>query len=302
VTGPERKRRPPQAEKPGRLPPGIREKVEHILLAHYAPPCLLVNADDDIVLTLGPVLAYLGTADRGSVTGLWDALPRDLLLPLRTLFERARSDSSHSARGSVFTGEPGRRRSIDVVVRALSGGGAGDLLLLIFEDPEWRVGVEPETDLDVTSRESAGAVAPKEAGTGPAVPVVVPGPEATRARRVLVIEDHMDRAEGMRLLLELRGYQVTVAHDAAMGIDKARQFQPEVVLCRVGIPGSMDGYGLARFFRADPELQGTCLVAITGAGREEAELAKKAGFDAHLPKPVDPAGLIQLLETLPRRT
>src|SRR6185295_10386844 len=99
-----------------------------------------------------------------------------------------------------------------------------------------------------------------------AVQAAVEAPE--RTRRCLVIEDHEDAAESLALLLRLIGHEAEVAFDAGEGLDKARQFRPEVVLCDIGLPGVMDGYAVARALRADPELRSVYLIALTGYGQE----------------------------------
>ena len=114
-------------------------------------------------------------------------------------------------------------------------------------------------------------------------------------RRCLVIEDHTDAAESLALLLQLTGHEAEVAFDAASGIEKARSFRPDVVLCDIGLPG-MDGYGVARALRADPETRSAFLIALTGYGQEEdRRRALEAGFDAHLTKPADLDALRRLL-------
>jgi two-component system, chemotaxis family, CheB/CheR fusion protein len=106
-------------------------------------------------------------------------------------------------------------------------------------------------------------------------------------RRVLVIEDNVDAADMLRAALELGGHVVDVAHDGMDGLRRARAFQPDVVLCDVGLPG-VTGYEVARSLRADPELRSTILVALTGyALPEDLTRAREAGFDLHLAKPLD---------------
>ena len=104
-------------------------------------------------------------------------------------------------------------------------------------------------------------------------------------RRVLVIEDDRDIAEGLRMVLTLDGHPVEVAHDGVEGLAKARAFEPDVVLCDIGLP-KKDGYQVARAIRADEQLRSAYLVALTGyAQAEDLEAARKAGFDEHLAKP-----------------
>jgi two-component system, chemotaxis family, CheB/CheR fusion protein len=103
--------------------------------------------------------------------------------------------------------------------------------------------------------------------------------------RVLVIEDSPDSAESLRAALEIVGHVVEVAHDGLQGIEKARSFRPEAVICDIGLPG-MDGYAVARTLRGDPLLRRVRLVALTGyAQPEDLARAREAGFDAHVSKP-----------------
>jgi PAS domain S-box-containing protein len=103
--------------------------------------------------------------------------------------------------------------------------------------------------------------------------------------RVLVIEDNDDAADTLREALELDAHVVEVAYSGREGIEKARAFHPEVVLCDIGLP-EMDGYEVARAMRADPELGRVGLVAVSGyAQPEDVAMSKEAGFDAHLAKP-----------------
>ena len=124
------------------------------------------------------------------------------------------------------------------------------------------------------------------------------GPAPDRCRRCLVIEDHQDAAESLALLLELIGHQAEVAFNAREGLEKARSFHPDIVLCDIGLPDGMDGYAVALSMRADPELRSAYIVALTGYGQEEdRQRAMEAGFDAHLTKPADLDALRRLLAT-----
>ncbi len=124
---------------------------------------------------------------------------------------------------------------------------------------------------------------------------------APRHRRCLLIEDHVDAAESLAMLLELIGHEVEVAFDGADGLAKARAQRPEVVLCDIGLPG-MDGYAVARALRAAPETGASFLIALTGYGQDDdRRRALEAGFDTHLTKPVDLDTLRRLLESAPPR-
>ena len=129
-------------------------------------------------------------------------------------------------------------------------------------------------------------------------PASLDSPEAGAgsSRRCLVIEDNVDAAESLGLLLRLAGHESEVAFDAEEGLEKARRLRPEIVLCDIGLPGRMDGYAVARAFRADPELRAAFLIALTGYGQEEdRRRALDAGFDTHLTKPADIDVLRRLL-------
>ncbi len=118
---------------------------------------------------------------------------------------------------------------------------------------------------------------------------------APRRRRVAVIEDNLDAADTLRLVLELAGHEVTVAYDGRDGMEKIRAFHPDLVLCDIGLP-EMDGYAVARAIRADPALAATELVAVSGyALPDDLRKAREAGFDRHLAKPVPLAQLDEVL-------
>ena len=125
-------------------------------------------------------------------------------------------------------------------------------------------------------------------------------PEQTAHRKILVVEDNPDAAATMRDLLELSGHEVELANSGADGVQAARAFHPEVVLCDLGLPG-MNGFEVAAELRRDPSTSSAKLIAVTGYGRDEdRRRSKEAGFDLHLTKPVDPAQLKAVLQERPR--
>lgn len=113
--------------------------------------------------------------------------------------------------------------------------------------------------------------------------------------RVLVIEDNIDAAETMQMLLAISGYDARMAHDAASAIKVASEFSPEVVFCDIGLPGK-DGYAVAQELRQLPGTRSSLLIALTGYGRDDdRRRATEAGFDGFQVKPVDPGALEALL-------
>jgi CheY-like chemotaxis protein len=112
----------------------------------------------------------------------------------------------------------------------------------------------------------------------------------------VVIEDHVDTAELMREVLAAAGHEVTTAHTGGDGIAAAKRISPDVVLCDVGLP-DIDGYAVARALRADAATKRARLIALTGYdGDHERRLAREAGFDRHVVKPIDPFTLEGLLQ------
>jgi PAS domain S-box-containing protein len=120
---------------------------------------------------------------------------------------------------------------------------------------------------------------------GPAA-VPAPAPLDRARRRVLVIEDDADVVDSLKKALEIFGHEVAIARNGRDGVAQAHAMRPEVVLCDIGLPG-MDGYQVARTLRADTELDGTLLVALSGYTQaDDVARAREAGFDEHLAKPV----------------
>jgi CheY-like chemotaxis protein len=114
--------------------------------------------------------------------------------------------------------------------------------------------------------------------------------------KVLVVDDSVDTADSLAMLLALDGYEVRTAHDGIEALAAARDFRPEVVLMDIGLPGA-DGYQVAETIRADQALHDVLLIAMTGYGQQEARSrSRAAGFDHHLVKPVDLGELRNLLD------
>jgi PAS domain S-box-containing protein len=136
----------------------------------------------------------------------------------------------------------------------------------------------------------------------PAAPPEPAAPAAPRSLSILVVEDNRDAAESLQMLLELSGHQVVVAHTGQSGLEAALRVRPDVALCDIGLPGGMDGYALARALRAAEETAGIVLIALTGYGQDEDKRqARESGYDQHMTKPVNPATLMSLLQTLASR-
>ena len=105
--------------------------------------------------------------------------------------------------------------------------------------------------------------------------------------RVLVVDDNQDAAELLAEALTDQGHLVRIAYDGAAALEAIETEKPDVALLDIGLP-VMNGYELARRIRNDPALCSMRLLAVTGYGqaKDRAE-AVRAGFDAHLVRPVN---------------
>lgn len=113
--------------------------------------------------------------------------------------------------------------------------------------------------------------------------------------RIMVVDDNIDAASMLAMLLEASGHEVLVEHGARQALERSRKDAPQVCLLDIGLP-DIDGNELAQRLRAQPETTKAVLIAITGYGQEKDRVQTlAAGFDHHLVKPVDTKNLISLL-------
>jgi len=113
-------------------------------------------------------------------------------------------------------------------------------------------------------------------------------------RRILVVDDNVDAAQSLAMLLRLRGHEVQTAFGGPEALQKAQTDEPELVFLDIGMP-VMDGYEVARGLRA-PLGSELTIIALTGWGTEQdRQRSREAGFDHHLTKPVDLAALEEVL-------
>jgi CheY-like chemotaxis protein len=113
---------------------------------------------------------------------------------------------------------------------------------------------------------------------------------------VLIADDNHDAADALAMLLVALGHDVRVAYGGQAALKLAAEFRPDYALLDIGMP-DMDGYEVARRLRAEPWAHGLRLAAITGWGQEEdLDRARRAGFDRHFTKPVDPDEVAMLLQ------
>jgi CheY-like chemotaxis protein len=119
---------------------------------------------------------------------------------------------------------------------------------------------------------------------------------------VLVVDDNVDAATALQLLLRETGHRVRVAHTGPSGLRAVLDFRPDVALLDIGLP-ALDGWKVAKRIRQQSILDDIVLVAMTGYGQNADRLrSKKAGFDHHFVKPVDFGTLRQILAAVSEKT
>ena len=122
--------------------------------------------------------------------------------------------------------------------------------------------------------------------------------QPTSDLRILVVDDNRDAAESLAMLLKMMGNNVHTAHDGEEAVTAAREFQPQLVLCDIGLP-KLNGYEACRQMKAQAWDKNMILIAVTGWGQDDdRRKSAAAGFDHHLIKPVDPQALMKLLAKL----
>jgi CheY-like chemotaxis protein len=114
-------------------------------------------------------------------------------------------------------------------------------------------------------------------------------------RRVLVVDDHQDTCTGMKMMLERRGYEITVAYSAEQAVQKTHNQDFDLLISDIGLPGR-NGYELMRELRESKGMPG---IALTGFGSEhDISKARAAGFAKHLTKPINFEQLQEAIQSL----
>jgi CheY-like chemotaxis protein len=122
--------------------------------------------------------------------------------------------------------------------------------------------------------------------------------EVPAGRTALVVDDVADVTEMLAVVLTYAGYEVTTAASAPAALSFARERHFDVIISDIGMP-DMNGYQLAREVRLLPGYENTPMVAVTGYSMfDDKERSTKAGFSAHMTKPIDPRALLDLIEQL----
>jgi PAS domain S-box-containing protein len=128
-----------------------------------------------------------------------------------------------------------------------------------------------------------------------------PGQATGRSLRVLVVEDNVDAADSLSMLLRLYGHEVQVARTGPTALEMACASRPDVMLLDIGLPG-MAGYEVAKRLRERPEFKDVMLCALTGYTPSEADRHRhqESGFNHYFVKPVSLENLIELFKSIDR--
>lgn len=124
------------------------------------------------------------------------------------------------------------------------------------------------------------------------------GRESRAGRSALVVDDVADVTEMLAVVLTHAGYNVVTAGSAPAALKAAQERQFDVIISDIGMP-DMNGYQLAREVRQLPGYESVPMVAVTGYSMfDDKERSSKAGFNAHMTKPIDPRALLDLIDQL----
>ena len=185
---------------------------------------------------------------------------------------------------------------------ARSQGGLGIGLCLVQRLVEMHEGTVAVTSTLGDGSEFTVRLPVMQASAQPPSPSTEKSESNVHSLRVLVVEDNVDAAETMKMLLELCGHVVRTVHDGLAALEAALEYQPQVVLLDIGLPG-LNGFEVAKRLRQQPSLGKIVLVAMTGYGELSArQRSEETGFDYHLVKPADFEKLQEILANISDKT
>ena len=126
--------------------------------------------------------------------------------------------------------------------------------------------------------------------------VLEPSQQSRQSLRVLVVEDNIDTADSLSMLLRLYGHDVQLVRTGPTALEMAAAWRPDLVLLDIGLPG-LDGYEVAKRLREKPEFKNVTMCALTGYTPSEADRQRQqeTGFDHYFVKPLNLPKLLELL-------
>jgi CheY-like chemotaxis protein len=157
--------------------------------------------------------------------------------------------------------------------------------------PDTGAGIAPAPVKNAVERHGGRGGAPAPTASRHAAGVKAP----PLVRRVLVVDDNIDAAQTVAMLLEVLGHETVVKYDPLQALACARERSFDAFVLDIGLPG-MDGHELARQIRALPRASGALFIALTGYGQQQdRDASKAAGFHYHFVKPANVDALAQAL-------
>ncbi|MGE5095230.1 MAG: response regulator [Betaproteobacteria bacterium] len=198
-----------------------------------------------------------------------------------------------------------------------------DLFVQVDESPERTrkgLGIGLALVKDLVKRHGGSVEAASE-GLGKGSTFTIRLPRATRAeatanepapaaakpahnagsRRILIVDDNVDAAETLAMMLEILGQETCKAHDGNAAIEAAADYRPQIIFMDIGLPG-LSGHEAAVRIRKDLGMTDVYMVALSGYGTEDdRRRSLSAGFDTHLVKPLDPSMLPGILAAVDKR-
>ena len=119
-----------------------------------------------------------------------------------------------------------------------------------------------------------------------------------KPRMILVVDDVLDVTEMIALFLTHAGFDVATANSANSALTLASQTQFDLIISDIGMP-EKNGYELAESLRGRPDYQSIPMIAVTGYTEyDDSGRSFRAGFNAHLTKPINPAQLLNVIGEL----
>jgi two-component system, OmpR family, phosphate regulon response regulator PhoB len=117
--------------------------------------------------------------------------------------------------------------------------------------------------------------------------------------KILIVDDQADLRKLIRLTLQPANFQVFEAITGQEALERAAEIMPNLVLLDVMMPGDLNGYGVCRALKSQPQFAQTKVILLTARGQEaDLELGRVAGADDYLVKPFSPTQLLNLVHTL----
>ena len=121
------------------------------------------------------------------------------------------------------------------------------------------------------------------------------------APKILVVDDEPDILEFLSYNLEAEGFEVSVAANGALGLEKAREVEPDLIVLDIMMP-EMDGVELCRRLRADPTFDQTAITFLTARQEDYSQIAAlEQGGDDYISKPIKPRVLVARIKAMLRR-